>query len=351
MLTLTNRVSITAFVYTLLVSVSFSNPDTTVLLSFKATSDRSNSLSSWVNSSDPCLDQWLGVTCNPESGRVTRLVLENLNLTGSVSPLSQLDDLRHLSLKRNRLSSDSFDLSWGTNLKHLYLSYNLFAGNFPTGISSLRRLRRLDLSNNEFSGKIPLTELARLPHLLTLRLESNSFDGELDAVESYSCVVSDFNVSTNNLSGQIPTWLSRFPATSFAGNGLLCGDPLPYDCPNPTAQKKSGKNRVLLTTISVAAAAVLATVVLAVAWCCWHRRRNQKKVITCQSRDCAKRHCGPLWCNGGPRPRESVDQAGMVVAFEGCSKSIVGVDDLLRGSAEVLGKGNVGTTYKVVMDG
>ncbi|PON96026.1 Tyrosine-protein kinase [Trema orientale] len=351
--------TITALIYTLFLSVSLSNPDITVLLSFKASSDRSNSLSSWVNSSgsDPCSDHWLGVTCDPESGRVTRLVLENLNLTGSARPLSQLVHLRHLSLKGNRISSSSLELSPWPNLKHLYLSHNRLAGKFPAGISSLRRLRRLDLSHNGFSGKIPLTELSRLPHLLTLRLESNSFDGELDAVESYPYAVSDFNVSENNLSGEIPFWLSMFPATSFAGNKLLCGHPLPYDCPNPTAQKKSGKNAVLLTTVVVTAAAgALAVVAVTVAWYYWHKRRNQK-VTTFRTCDCARKQCRPHASHGGPswsRSRESYDEAaaGMdVVAFEGCSKGIGGADDLLRASAEMLGKGSVGTTYKVVMDG
>ncbi|XP_062101135.1 probable leucine-rich repeat receptor-like protein kinase At1g68400 [Humulus lupulus] len=339
---LTNRVSITAFVLTQFLSLSFSS-DITVLLSFKALSDRSNSLSSWVNSSNPCSDHWLGVTCDPESGRVTRLVLENLNLTGSSTrPLSQLSELRLLSLKQNLLTSSStLDLSSWPNLKLLYLCHNRFSGEFPAGISTLRRLRRIDLSHNEFSGKIPLNELAKLPHLLTLRLESNSFDSELNtAVDPYSCTISDFNVSNNNLSGEIPSWLSRFPASSFAGNNLLCGDPLSHSCPNNNStdhnqsQSSDEKDKVVLVTIlTIVSVAVLAlAALLTVRWC-------KKKKVTWRSRESSSSSSD----GGGGGP--------MVVAFEGCSKDIKGVEDLLGASAEMMGKGSVGTTYKVAVNG
>lgn len=37
--------------------------------------------------------------------------------------------------------------------------------------------------------------------------------------------------------------------------------------------------------------------------------------------------------------------------FEGCNKGFRNVGDLLKSSAELLGKGCVGATYKVVLDG
>ncbi|XP_030490679.2 probable leucine-rich repeat receptor-like protein kinase At1g68400 [Cannabis sativa] len=335
---LTNRVTITAFILTQFISISFSS-DITALLSFKASSDRSNSLSSWVNSSDPCSDHWLGVTCDSNSGRVTRLVLENLQLTGSTRSLSELTELRLLSLKQNLLTSSNLNLSSWPNLKHLYLSHNRFAGKFPAGISTLRRLRRIDLSHNEFRGKIPFNELTRLTHLLTLRLEFNSFDSELAAAagagdtQSFPSTVSDFNVSNNNLSGEIPIWLSHFSASSFAGNSLLCGHPLSSQCPknDPTAENQS--HILLITIITVASVAILGVIafVLINTW--------RKKRITCQSREHS--YNGGGGSSGGP----------VLVTFEGCSKGIGGVEDLLRASAVMLGKGSVGTTYRVAVDG
>ncbi|GLT54194.1 hypothetical protein SLA2020_274130 [Shorea laevis] len=158
-----------ALIFCVSLSLSLSNPeDLAALLAFKATSDPSNSLSSWLNSSDPCSSTWLGVTCDPTTHRVTGLFLEDLNLAGTTQPLSQLAHLRHLSLKRNLLfsSSSPLNLSSWPHLKHLYLSHNRFAGVFPDGISQLHRLRRLHLSHNSFSGEIPLSELTRLRALV-----------------------------------------------------------------------------------------------------------------------------------------------------------------------------------------
>ncbi|KAM1190379.1 hypothetical protein ACFX13_011260 [Malus domestica] len=170
----------TAAVATLLLTSFFfaalhvsSNPDTKPLLSFKATSDASNKLTTWNSTSvDPCT--WTGVSCT--NNRVSRLVLENLDLRGSFQPLTALTQLRVLSLKRNRLSCPIPDLSNFTALKLLFLSYNELSGNFPASVSSLFRLYRLDLSYNNLSGEIPAT-VNHLNHLLTLQLEANRFSG------------------------------------------------------------------------------------------------------------------------------------------------------------------------------
>ncbi|KAL7166463.1 hypothetical protein ACSBR2_037186 [Camellia fascicularis] len=335
---------------------SIMNPDFTTLLDFKSSSDPSNSLSSWstVSSDDPC--SWLGITCDPSTHRVTKLVLNELNLTGSIQPLTLLTHLRLLSLQHNRLSSAPQNLSSWPQLKHLYLSHNLLAGKFPYGISHLRRLRRLDLSHNQFSGEIPITELTQLPHLLTLKLEFNSFTGTLNSSDLSSISITDLNVSGNRLSGKIPISLSNFPVTSFAGNKNLCGKPLPSDCPkhtirfNQTARsdsvetgasgerKKGLSNRVVLMIISVDVVAVMATLVTVT--CCCYKRGYRKREVKKSDEGVVRR--------GGGVVRESEEM--MMVCFEGC-KGFRKVDELLKASAEMLGKGSVGTTYKVVMGG
>lgn len=356
--------------------LSLSNPETTALLAFKASTDPFNSLSSWMASPDPCSGSWLGVTCDPETRRVTRLVLENLNLTGVAEQLSQLDHLKVLSLNHNLLST-SLDFSSLPHLNHLYLSHNRFAGSFPAGISRLRNLRRLDLSYNQFSGDIPLTKLTQLPRLLTLRLESNSFTGTLGSADLDTGTISDFNISHNNLSGEIPAWLSKFAATSFAGNGNLCGKPLPYECSNRTVPDSSVPSRDLgrkndsvlsnaaqLTIIIVGVAVALLVIVVTATWC-----RRTKRVEggtrnkTTNEFSYVSKHYGPgelkkkkskggahlAQSNGhgpGGGPRESED----MVVLEGC-RGVDKVGDLLKASAEMLGKGSVGTTFKVAMDG
>lgn len=66
-----------------------------------------------------------------------------------------------------------------------------------------------------------------LIHLLTLQLEENSFSGPISGLNLEN--LQNFNVSGNNLSGQLPTSLSGFPVFIFSNNLMLSGAPFP-DC-------------------------------------------------------------------------------------------------------------------------
>ncbi|XP_068653587.1 probable leucine-rich repeat receptor-like protein kinase At1g68400 [Aristolochia californica] len=329
-------------------------PDVHPLLEFKSSADSADFLSSWSESTDPCSGSWVGVTCR--NARVTRLVLQGMNLTGSIQALTRLDQLRLLSLQHNNLSTVSkaaaLDLSGLKNMKLLYLSFNRFSGNFPSGISSLRRLRLLDLSHNRFSGYIPGEDLRQLPHLVTLLLEENSFTGPLINIPE---ALSEFNVSDNNLVGEIPESLSFFPVDSFLRNQNLCGKPLSVNCSkkslrsDPLPLSLSGKEhrgpkltRNLLLLIILADALALLMILALVFFCCykWAKRAEDppKKQWQLSSR------------TGGNRDRKRGGGEEEMVFFEGC-EGFQRVEDLLRASAEMLGKGIVGTTYKAVMDG
>lgn len=205
----------------LFLEASTNHPDLEPLLSFKASSDAANEkLWSWNSTVDPC--SWPGVSCS-RNRRVSRLVLEDLDLSGSIQPLTELSQLRVLSLKHNRLSGSVPDLSNLTALKLLFLSDNGFSGEFPPSLLSLVRLYRLDLSHNNLSGEVPPT-LNRLTHLLTLRLDGNHFSGPISDLALPS--LQEFNVSGNQLEGEIPKSLSVFSESAFSQNGGLCGPPL-----------------------------------------------------------------------------------------------------------------------------
>lgn len=200
-----------------------------------------------------------------------------------------------------------------------------------------------------------MAELTQLTHLLTLRLDYNSFTGNLDSGNFSSTSISEFNVSNNDLSGKIPNWLSKFPVTSFSGNAYLCGKPLPESCPNrPISnnstvgsdsvqlgpsnirRNKNVSDKMMLLIIIGDAIAVLATLVMVTCYC-YKRKYSYKQ----------REKGGGKMVSGVGRERSGDE---MMVCFEGC-KGFAKVDELLKASAEMLGKGIVGTTYKVVMEG
>ncbi|XP_077244627.1 leucine-rich repeat transmembrane protein kinase family protein [Tasmannia lanceolata] len=347
------------------------NPDFEALMAFKTSSDSDNKLTSWNKTTDPCF--WYGVSCL--ENRVSRLVLEGLNLTGNIQTLTSLTQLRVLSLKQNYFSGQIPDLSNLTALKLIFLSYNEFSGNFPASVTTLFRLYRLDLSNNNFSGKIPTT-VNRLTHLLTLRLEENQFSGPISGLDLPN--LQDFNVTGNRLTGAIPKTLSGFPQTAFGWNSVLCGSPLPTcknivsdpNKPGPATsaltpvppvvssspsskpevtsasesdgQDHSGKmSRLAVILIVVGDFAVLA-LVSGLLFCYFWKNFAGKK------RDGKLVEGEKIVYSSSPYPLQSVFERGKMSFFEGVKR--FELEDLLRASAEMLGKGGFGTAYKAVLE-
>ncbi|XP_028794042.1 probable leucine-rich repeat receptor-like protein kinase At1g68400 [Neltuma alba] len=355
------------------------NRDLEALMAFKAASDTHNKLTSWNSSTHPC--NWVFVSCL--KNRVSRLVLENLDLHGSIEPLTSLTQLRVLSLKRNRFSGPIPSLSNFTALKLLFLSHNEFSGAFPVTVTSLLRLYRLDLSHNNLSGDIPTT-LNNLTHLLSLRLNDNQFSGHISILNLSK--LQDFNVSGNHLSGEIPKSVSGFPASSFAQNPSLCGAPLvkckdvhavpiqpgsvganissplmPQSSPSTPAKNAapetpsnnahhhhngaSKMRPVILIAIIVGDVLVLAIVSLLLYCCFWQnysaklREGNRSKLLESEK----------ILYSSSPYPSTQAGlERGQMVFFEGMKK--FELEDLLRASAEMLGKGGFGTAYKAVLD-
>ncbi|XAR72324.1 Non-specific serine/threonine protein kinase [Bertholletia excelsa] len=357
-----------------------SNSDVEPLMAFKAASDTSNKLSTWNASTDPC--NWYGVSCL--QNRVSRLVLEDLDLHGTFQPLTSLTQLRVLSLKRNRLSGPIPDLSKFTALKLLFLSYNEFSGEFPQSVTSLYRLYRLDLSYNNLSSQIPAT-LNHLIHLLTLRLEENRFSGSISQLDLPN--LQDFNVSGNRLSGEIPKSLSSFPQSAFANNPVLCGSPLadcksvsgdpsrpgsagavasplgpsnnltpvvsssPSSIPANAAPARSGNPRhsskispLAIILIIVGDIFVLAVVSLLL-YCYFWRNYAGKMGVGKGSHILEGEK---IVYSSSPYPTQPGFERGRMVFFEGSKR--FELEDLLRASAEMLGKGGFGTAYKAVLD-
>ncbi|CAJ1932393.1 unnamed protein product [Sphenostylis stenocarpa] len=316
--------------------VHSTNSDFHALMSFKAASDPSNTLAQWNSTtSNPC--NWYGVSCL--RNRVSRLVLQDLNLTGSILPLTSLTQLRILSLKRNSFSGPITSLANLTALRLLFLSHNNFSGHLPAALISLYRL---DLSHNSLSGEIPTT-LNLWTHLLTLRLDHNRLRGRIPSTINLSHL-QDFNVSNNLLSGEIPESLSGLPGSAFSHNPSLCGAPLreckgkaiipalasPLKPQNDTVfYKPRGGERmgvVVLIGFVVSDVLVLGLVSVLLYWYFWRKYSGATEL----------RNEGKE--NGG---------GGMVVLEGGRRFEL---EELLRASAEMLGKGAFGSSYKAVVD-
>ncbi|KAJ4768657.1 Leucine-rich repeat protein kinase family protein [Rhynchospora pubera] len=331
----------------------------------------------WTISVPTC--NWVGVSCDANQSQVTEVHLPGVGLVGPIpsGTLGRLSSLRVLSLRSNRLSGTiPDDLLNLPLLRSLFLQENELSGEIPSSIGNLGGLYRLDLSDNALTGSIPFS-INNLTQLRTLRLQGNQLNGTLPSISIAS--LQQFNVSDNQLNGSIPKSLSGFPVSAFAGNLQLCGDPLPpcnntFFPPSPspgpsgeTPAEKSHKNKLskgAIVAIAVGAAAFLLVILLLLLICCVLPRVRERQ------RGMAPKGAGPPAAAGGVGARSgdtgltSSSKEEMTVAGAGTSEAeknrlvFVGkgagytfdLEDLLRASAEVLGKGNVGTSYKAVLE-
>ncbi|KAH9712055.1 putative inactive receptor kinase [Citrus sinensis] len=376
--------------------------DAVSLLSFKSKADSENKLLYALNERfDYC--QWQGVKC--AQGRVVRFVLQSFGLRGTFPPntLTRLDQLRVLSLHNNSLTGPIPDLSSLINLKSLSLSRNFFSGAFPLSILSLHRLTILDLSYNNLTGLIPVN-LTALDRLYSLKLEWNRFSGTVPPLNQPFLVV--FNVSGNNLTGQVPETptLLKFDASSFSMNPNLCGKVINKACrprspffesPNatspprplgqsaqsqgilvlsPPSPRNDHKRRGLILGLSIGFAVLVSFLV-----CIFLLIRRSSEGRNSKEPSTASFNEGTTY----PEPESSrtanttqvgeckikvetkankvqveemaigsqtvIKRSGSLVFCAGESE-VYSLEQLMRASAELLGRGSIGTTYKAVLD-
>ncbi|KAM0835763.1 hypothetical protein ACQ4PT_062735 [Festuca glaucescens] len=130
------------------------------LRDFKAgLNDSGNILSSW-RGADCC--RWKGVGCSNRTGHVAALRINSLD--GNSYPLGTIGGEIRSSLLSLR------------HLKQLDLSYNDFSGQpIPEFIGALQSLTHLDLSYSNFGGRIP-PHIGNLSNLLSLHLNSYPYN-------------------------------------------------------------------------------------------------------------------------------------------------------------------------------
>lgn len=273
---------------------------------------------------------WYGIQCL--SGRVTGLILESMELTGEFkeNAIVNLTELSTLSFRNNSLSGSLMDFADNQNLRIIDLSSNNFHGNIPTSLLNLNSLESLQLQNNNLTGSIP------------------AFD---------QLSLKTFNVSNNHLSGEIPPTrtLDYFNISSYFGNKNLCGPPTTCtaiqdvsESNNKNTDKKN--NGSWFTAILIGVDVVVIVVILFLFIIYYKKYKDLRKEM--KSKDIL------------PKDEEHdsriVERVREKRIFEGVKGKLVFVDDddvtrfelddLLKASAEGLGKGNFGNCYKAMME-
>lgn len=308
----------------------------------------------------PVCTSWVGITCSSDKSSVIKLRLPGVGLRGPIpnNTLGKLDNLTTVSLRSNLLSgSVPSDLLSIPSLQFVYLQRNNLSGSIPSSLSP--QLITFDLSFNNFEGRIP-SSLQNLTHLNKLYLQNNSLTGSIPKLNLPS--LKHLNLSNNHLNGSIPLTLKRFPNSSFEGNAGLCGPPLNQcsgvsPAPSPvyevlpppvTHHKKSSKrlSRGAIIAIAAGGAAVLFLLLLMVLLCCLRKKDNERSGVL-KDKAFAAGRTEKTKEEFGSGVQEA--DKNKLVFFEGCSFNF-DLEDLLRASAEVLGKGSYGTTYKAILE-
>ncbi|KAI3512925.1 hypothetical protein L1887_20248 [Cichorium endivia] len=308
----------------------------------------------WNISSDPCTSKWVGVTCDTSNQTVKKVILENLNLSGTFDPLSlcMVSNLLVLSLNFNNLTGTiPPEISNCKRLTHFYLTGNRFSGNLPDSLTNLPNVKRVVISNNEFSGKLP--DFSRTTSLLTFFAQNNRFTGQLPAFNYHQ--LQDFNVANNDFTGPIPDDTGRFDGNSFTGNPGLCGKVLPNSCPVKKKEKDS-KLRDFLIYSGYVVLGFLLVVLLAILLMKKKKQGHDEKTDLSPKNGSQS---GRSSDSKNSRTRSefsltSVENGGVSTSMVVLSSPVgngLRFEDLLRAPAELIARGNNGSLYKVKQEG
>ncbi|KAL0462838.1 UNVERIFIED_CONTAM: Pollen receptor-like kinase [Sesamum latifolium] len=349
-------------------------------------------LADWTPTKPPCsgnVSEWTGILCF--SGYVWGLQLENMNLKGQIdiNSLISLRFLRTLSLMNNNFEGAMPDWRKIGALKSLYLSNNQFSGEIPDdAFKGMTSLKKVHLANNKFTGHIPSS--LESPKLIELRLENNQFTGTIPAISSDN--LKTLNVANNLLEGPIPAPLAKLDPNSFSGNKGLCGKPLTVTCdptippsdlepslhsPPSTAeatnQNKLSPTRIAIIIVSAMLSLFLIVLILLLIL------RSRRSPTPQLGREMAPPYDDKSvsasvgvgtnatvtataatvtqvdQISAGVRKIEQAAQApppqqqAGKLSFVRDDRQKFDLQDLMRASAEVLGSGNFGASYKAVL--
>ncbi|CAN6311306.1 unnamed protein product [Urochloa humidicola] len=251
----------------ILVSAATDANDVTALNTLFTSMNSPGQLQGWkASGGDPCSESWQGITCSGSS--VTAIKLPGLGLSGNLAyNMNTMDSLVELDMSQNSLGGGQqiqYNLP-NKKLERLNLAGNQFSGAVPYSVSTMPKLQYLNLNHNQLSGDI--TDIfSNLPSLTTVDLSSNSLTGNLP--QSFTSLSSlktlylqnnqltgsinvlanlpldDLNVANNHFTGWIPNELKKINSLQTDGNSWSTGPappPPPFTAPprSPSNRRKS----------------------------------------------------------------------------------------------------------------
>eukprot|EP01023_Acetabularia_acetabulum_P046053 TRINITY_DN4708_c0_g1_i2.p1 TRINITY_DN4708_c0_g1~~TRINITY_DN4708_c0_g1_i2.p1 ORF type:complete len:485 (+),score=70.19 TRINITY_DN4708_c0_g1_i2:325-1779(+) len=185
--------------------------DADSLLKFKSTMSQSaqDDLYSWIAGSNPCLDNWKGISCNEDDLRVTKLQLGDYirsQKTCSCWP-QQIDcpqDECHKYFNAAGTVVDTmfqFQESNNTYVSGMQTS-------IPSSISQMVYLEALELVGSDITGQIPI-EISMLSRMQHLVLFDNKINGTIPPqFSALSSMQQELHLGSNELTGTIPKEIS-----------------------------------------------------------------------------------------------------------------------------------------------
>ncbi|KAK6116952.1 hypothetical protein DH2020_049327 [Rehmannia glutinosa] len=286
------------------------------LLNFKQSLTNPTILDNWKLPLNTALCSWNGILC--VNGSFVGLRLENMGLSGriDIDSLSELP-LLSLSLMNNNFSGQfPSDISKLTKLRSLFLANNSFSGDIPDGaFSGMKAMRKVVIGYNLFTGKIPMSLLG-LPKLVDLEMQDNEFRGRIPDFWQVDLVV---NFANNKLEGN-----------------NLCGKPLDPCKPNQPIKKIAF---IIAAVVGVALALFIILLIL-------YKKRSKPL-----------QYEKPV--ENSPNPENPNPKNKGIITYKNSEhgklhfvrndRERFELEELLRASAEVLGSGSFGSSYKAVL--